>query len=107
MNDSELDRLLHTWTDPEVREDTFRRGVWQRIAQKESEPAPWWQRFLDSLTRPRPAAAALTAVLLCGSIAGALHAGFAADADSPAIAGPGYYLRSIDPVQKSIAGQQK
>ncbi len=99
MNDSELDRLLRTWTAPEVPVDSFRRGVWQRIGNLDAKTPPLWQRWLDALLRPRIAAAGFAAVVLAGTAAGSLHAAaqlkHASFAATDAAAA---YVQSINPL---------
>jgi hypothetical protein len=99
MNDSDLDRLLRTWTAPEVPADAFRRGVWQRIEHLESAAPPLWQRWLDALLRPRIAVAGFSAFVLAGTAAGMLHASVriksATFAASDAAAA---YVQSINPL---------
>lgn len=97
MNDSDLDRLLRTWSAPEVPPDDFRRGVWQRIAAHSE--APGWLRWLDPLLRPRLALTSIAVALIAGAAAGSAHAALkikaapVASADSAAV-----YVESINPL---------
>lgn len=98
MNDSDLDRQLRTWTAPQVPADSFRRGVWQRIAQHEAS-APRWLRWLDALLRPRVAIAGFAIVLAAGAGGGLLHASHQLKSITLASAdATGAYVQSINPL---------
>src|SRR5262245_13181056 len=73
MNDPDLDRLLRAWRAPDVPADSFRRGVWERIAQADAS-VPAWVRWLDAFLRPRVALAGFAAALIAGTAGGLVHA---------------------------------
>jgi hypothetical protein len=100
MNDPDLDRLLRTWTAPEVPADSFRRGVWQRIEHLETAAPSLWQRWLDALLRPRIAVAGFAAVVIAGTAAGSLHASARLQhASFTASDAAAAYVQSINPLE--------
>jgi hypothetical protein len=110
MNDPDLDRLLRTWSTPNVPADEFRRQVWQRIAHGDAAPSRA-SRWLDALLRPRVAFAGFAAALVIGTAGGVSHASIkqrvapVTVADSTAA-----YVQSInplDPVHLRHAGEMR
>ena len=98
MNDPDLDRLLHAWRAPDVPADSFRRSVWQRIADSEAA-APRWLRWLDPLLRPRMALTGIAAALFVGTAGGIAHAALTQKAGPPNAAdSTAAYMQSINPL---------
>jgi hypothetical protein len=98
MNDSELDRLLHSWKAPETPADSFRKGVWSRISRID-EARPVWSRWINSLLRPRVALAGVVASLLIGTGGGVAHAISKQKGEADTLAETtAAYVQSINPL---------